>query len=120
ITGEEDAVVLVEPVSVSILIRNLVDNAIRYTPVEGIVELSITQQSTHQVILAVKDSGPGIAPELQGRVFDRFFRVTGNSSPGCGLGLSIVQRVADLNNLMVDLQNKENAPGLIASVYFSV
>jgi two-component system sensor histidine kinase QseC len=120
ITGEEDAVVLVEPVSVSILIRNLVDNAIRYTPVEGIVELSITQQSAHQVILAVKDSGPGIAPELQGRVFDRFFRVTGNSSPGCGLGLSIVQRVADLNNLMVDLQNKENAPGLIASVYFSV
>ena len=119
ITGKEDVLVLVEPVSLSILIRNLVDNAIRYTPIQGEVVLNINQQPDHQVILSVIDSGPGIEPELQGRVFDRFYRVTGNSSPGCGLGLSIVQRVADLNDLKVDLKNKDSSQGLVASVYFS-
>ncbi|WP_455219806.1 ATP-binding protein [Kaarinaea lacus] len=118
IIGSEDAIVFVEPVSVSILIRNLVDNAIRYTPTHGEVVLNIEQQPDHQVILSVADSGPGIDAELQGRVFDRFYRVTGNSSPGCGLGLSIVRRVADLNGLYVELKNKQNGRGLIASVYF--
>ncbi|WP_455218662.1 sensor histidine kinase, partial [Kaarinaea lacus] len=83
------------------------------------VVLDIKPQTDHQVILSVEDSGPGINSELQGRVFDRFFRVTGNSSPGCGLGLSIVQRVADLNRLIVDLKNKDNGSGLVASVIFS-
>jgi len=119
ITGKEDVVVLVEPVSLSILIRNLVDNAIRYTPIQGEVVLNIDQHPGHQVILSVVDSGLGIEPELQGRVFDRFFRVTGNSSPGCGLGLSIVRRVADLNDLKVDLKNKDSGQGLVASVCFS-
>jgi len=118
IIGSDDAVVFVEALSVSILIRNLVDNAIRYTPPHGEVVLSIEQQPEHQIILSVADSGPGIDAELQGRVFDRFFRVTGNSSPGCGLGLSIVKRVADLNGLQVELKNKKEGRGLIASVYF--
>ncbi|WP_455222874.1 ATP-binding protein [Kaarinaea lacus] len=118
IIGSEDAVVFVEPVSVSILIRNLVDNAIRYTPVHGEVVLNIDQQPDHQVILSVADSGPGIDAALQGRVFDRFYRITGNASSGCGLGLSIVKRVADLNGLQVELKNKEEGRGLIASVYF--
>ncbi|MCI0505608.1 MAG: ATP-binding protein [Gammaproteobacteria bacterium] len=118
ITGAEDTVVFVEPVSVSILIRNLADNAIGYTPPQGEVVVNIEQQPGGQVILSVTDSGPGIEPALQGRVFDRFYRVSGNSTPGCGLGLSIVKRVADLNGLRVDLKNRENGNGLIASVYF--
>lgn len=120
ITGDEDVVISAEPVCISVLIRNLVDNAIRYTPPQGEVVLDINQKTDHQVALSVTDSGPGINPDLQGRVFDRFFRVTGNSSPGCGLGLSIVRRVADLNNLRVDLKNRENGSGLIASVNFSI
>lgn len=119
ITGREDIIVLVEPVSLSVLIRNLVDNAIRYTPPQGEVVVDINQENEDQVKLSVTDSGPGINPELQGRVFDRFYRVTGNSSPGCGLGLSIVQRVADLNDLMVTLENRDSSTGLIASVCFS-
>ena len=119
ITGREDIIVLVEPVSLSVLIRNLVDNAIRYTPPQGEVVVDINQENEDQVKLSVTDSGPGINPELQGRVFDRFYRVTGNSSPGCGLGLSIVQRVADLNDLMVTLENRASSTGLIASVCFS-
>ncbi|HEY5602693.1 MAG TPA: ATP-binding protein [Gammaproteobacteria bacterium] len=119
ITGSEEAVVFVEPVSVSILIRNLVDNAIRYTPAGGEVILTIEPHSGQQILLWVVDSGPGIEPALQHRVFDRFYRAAGNAATGCGLGLSIVKRVADLNGLRVALKNKEHSAGLIAGVYFA-
>lgn len=118
IIGSEDAIVFAEPVSLSILIRNLVDNAIRYTAIEGEVIVSIDTQPGEQVILSVADTGPGIDQSLQGRVFDRFYRVAGNSSSGCGLGLSIVKRIADLNGLHVDLKNKAEGQGLIATVLF--
>ena len=117
--GDEDIMVSVEPVSVSILIRNLVDNAIRYTPIQGEVILDIEQTPDHKVILSVADTGPGIDAKLQERVFDRFYRVVGNTPAGCGLGLSIVKRVADLNGLRVELKNREHTQGLIASVYFN-
>ncbi len=64
------------------------------------------------------DTGPGIATELQERVFDRFYRVVGNTSSGCGLGLSIVKRIADLNGLHVELRNRQEGQGLVANVYF--
>ena len=119
ITGAEDAIVLAEPVSISILIRNLVDNAIRYTPTGGSVVLNIEKTSNNNVILTVTDTGPGIQHDLQARVFDRFFRVGGNMSSGCGLGLSIVKRVADHNGLLLNLKNRTDGQGLIASAYFS-
>lgn len=119
IIGSDDAIVFAEPVSLSILIRNLVDNAIRYTPLHGEVVLSIDDGPDDDVIISVADTGPGIDAELQTRVFDRFFRGTGNSPQGCGLGLSIVKRVADLNGMHVELKNKNEGNGLIASVYFS-
>ena len=119
IIGSDKAMIFAEPVSLSVLIRNLVDNAIRYTPVQGEVVLSIDETPDRKTILSVADTGPGIDSELQSRVFDRFFRVTGNSSSGCGLGLSIVKRIADLNDLHVDLKNKDEAPGLIATVHFN-
>lgn len=118
ITGDERAVVCVEPVSMSILIRNLVDNAIRYTPIEGDVVIHIDTTGDGKVVLSVLDTGPGIAAELQERVFDRFYRVVGNTSSGCGLGLSIVKRVADLNGLHIELRNRQDGQGLVASVYF--
>jgi two-component system sensor histidine kinase QseC len=118
ITGDESAVVSVEPVSMSILIRNLVDNAIRYTPIEGDVVIHVDKTGDGKVVLSVLDTGPGIAAELQERVFDRFYRVVGNSSSGCGLGLSIVRRVADLNGLHLELRNRRDETGLVASVYF--
>jgi two-component system sensor histidine kinase QseC len=119
VIGSENAIVFAEPVSLSVLIRNLVDNAIRYTPVQGEVVISIDSGEDKKIILSVADTGPGIDAQYQKRVFDRFFRVTGNSSPGSGLGLSIVKRVADLNGLKVELLNKKQGSGLIASVYFN-
>lgn len=119
ITGTENIMVHSDPVSLSIMIRNLVDNAIRYTKENGEVIVDISNQKPDRVVLSVSDNGPGIDPELQARVFDRFYRVTGNASTGCGLGLSIVKRIADLNNLKVELCNRENGGGLVANVYFN-
>src|SRR3990167_4497818 len=74
---------------IAILIRNLMDNAIRYTPENGDIRVSL-QQPGNQTIITVTDSGPGIPPNLRSRVFERFFRVLGTKSSGSGLGLAIV------------------------------
>lgn len=118
IVGSENTIVYSDSVSLSIMIRNLVDNAIRYTKPDGEVIIDIESPNDNEVVLSVSDTGPGVDPELQSRVFDRFYRVTGHSSSGCGLGLSIVKRIADLNNLQVELINKEHGTGLVASVHF--
>jgi two-component system sensor histidine kinase TctE len=74
-------------------LNNLIDNAIRYTPAHGQITVSLVEQSGF-VILSVEDSGPGIAPEERGRVFDRFYRVLGSGVDGSGLGLAIVKEIA--------------------------
>jgi len=82
--------------ALGILIRNLVDNAIRYSHESGRVLVRLLRHH-NEVILEVSDNGPGIPPELQSRVFERFFRVLGNKSPGSGLGLAIVQQICELH-----------------------
>ncbi|MFA7239938.1 MAG: ATP-binding protein [Sulfuricellaceae bacterium] len=94
-----------------ILLRNLVDNAIRYTPRGGWVTLDV-QQAASRVVLVVSDSGPGIAPEERGQVVRRFYRVLGSFEEGSGLGLSIVQRIAELHGATVALG--ESAVGGLA------
>lgn len=71
------------------LLRNLVDNAIRYTPAGGQIDLWVDQRST-EVVMAVQDDGPGIPAEERARVVDPFYRVLGTGESGSGLGLSIV------------------------------
>ncbi|MEI6415779.1 MAG: ATP-binding protein [Pseudomonadota bacterium] len=83
-----------------ILLRNLVDNAVRYTPSGGRVRLMVAHKP-EGILLTVSDTGPGIAAEDQTRIFDRFFRILGSGESGSGLGLSIVKRVADLHQARV-------------------
>lgn len=71
------------------LLRNLVDNAIRYTPAGGQIDLWVDQRNT-EVVMAVQDDGPGIPAEERARVVDPFYRVLGTGESGSGLGLSIV------------------------------
>ena len=71
------------------LLRNLVDNAIRYTPAGGQIDLWVDQRGT-DVVMAVQDDGPGIPAEERARVVDPFYRVLGTGESGSGLGLSIV------------------------------
>lgn len=79
-----------------ILVRNLIDNAIRYSPNGSQVQVCCRiHEGTAE--LTVSDNGPGIAPEERERVFERFYRVVGNDSTGSGLGLSIVRSIAELH-----------------------
>src|SRR3989338_8490384 len=105
--------------ALSILIRNLVDNAIRYTPAGGFVTVQvITQPSQHKVILRVIDNGPGISPELRTRVFERFYRILGTKTSGSGLGLAIAQQIAELHHASINLGTPENGKGLQVDVIF--
>ena len=105
------------PTALGILIRNLVDNAIRYCRDHGQVIVKVYRQQD-DVILEVHDNGPGIPSELQARVFERFFRVLGNKSTGSGLGLAIVQQIAALHNGWVTLESPKEGTGLIVKVFF--
>jgi signal transduction histidine kinase len=78
-------------------ITNLVDNAIKYTPVDGVVTVSVQEQDMAMVI-AVKDTGIGIAPSDQAHLFERFYRVKRRETvdiKGTGLGLAIVKSIAE-------------------------
>ncbi|MGQ3892746.1 ATP-binding protein [Legionella sp. CNM-4043-24] len=105
--------------ALSILIRNLVDNAIRYCKREGKVLVGVYQKE-NEIVLQVSDNGPGIPGELQARVFERFFRVLGNKSTGSGLGLAIVQQICDLHGARVELDSPQEGTGLIVRVYFQI
>ena len=85
----------ITPGVLNILLRNLVDNALRYTPKGGRVGVHV-EETGGVICLAVTDSGPGIPEAKYDQVFERFFRDNSGDGGGCGLGLSIVQRIAEL------------------------
>ncbi|MGH8654053.1 MAG: ATP-binding protein [Gammaproteobacteria bacterium] len=101
--------------SLSILLNNLIDNAVRYTFAGGRVEVSL-RTATDTVALEVLDSGPGIPEAERQRVFDRFYRIPGTGGQGSGLGLAIVKRVADLYNATVTLEGAPGGSGLRVQV----
>jgi two-component system OmpR family sensor kinase/two-component system sensor histidine kinase QseC len=98
--------VLGNPEALRTLVRNLVDNAVRYTPPGGRVRVRIRAEGGG--VLEVSDSGPGIPPEERARVFDRFHRRRGSPEGGSGLGLAIVKAIAERHGARVDL---DDAPG---------
>ena len=100
-----------------ILLRNLIDNAIRYTPPNGDVKVHI-HTDNQQVSLQVSDTGVGIPQAERTRVLERFYRVLGNQESGSGLGLSIVMRIAELHGATVSLDDAENNRGLKVTVRF--
>lgn len=103
--------------AIDILIRNLVDNAIRYSPPDSTVQIDIHEDPSH-VILIVRDNGPGIPEKLRKRVFERFFRVIGNNTMGSGLGLSIVQQIAKLHHAEIELHSGPNGKGAEFRIIF--
>jgi len=118
LSGEEHAIVKADATILSILIRNLVDNAVRYTPQGGKVDVRISREKG-KTVLTVIDNGPGISTELQQRVFDRFFRLVGNNTQGCGLGLAIVKQIADLFHITINIRNNDETQGLIVQATFN-
>lgn len=104
-------------VAINILIRNLIDNAIRYTPENSHITVAVREEPD-TISLIVVDNGPGIPQHLRQRVFERFFRLLGNKSPGSGLGLGIVQQIAEMHNALIELDTPESGQGLQFSVIF--
>lgn len=90
------------------LTRNALDNAIRYTPVNGKVDVSFFLEG-NQMVFRVEDSGPGIPEDELSRVFDPFYRIAASGETGTGLGLSIVRDIATRLNGIATLSNINNA-----------
>jgi signal transduction histidine kinase len=113
----EPAPCLVHQASFLILLRNLIDNALRYTPAGGRVHLSC-QIRQQQVCLTIADSGPGIPVAMRTRVFDRFFRLSDAGKSGSGLGLSIVKRIAEAHHATIELTDGLDGAGLAVQICF--
>ncbi|MDD5296433.1 MAG: ATP-binding protein [Rhodocyclaceae bacterium] len=102
-----------------VLVRNLVDNAIRYTPTGGQIMLAVSPGSaTAGPILHVGDSGPGIPPEMRDAALRRFHRLDGTGQSGHGLGLSIVARIAELHGAVLSLERDPHLHGLGVTLVF--
>ncbi|OUR72827.1 hypothetical protein A9Q77_05760 [Marinomonas sp. 42_23_T18] len=90
------------------LLRNVIDNAIRYTPDQGKIKLSCHLHANKQkVIIKVADSGPGVEAELRSRITERFYRVVGSGQQGSGLGLSIVDKIVLIHDASWHLDESE-------------
>ena len=85
------------------MLSNLIDNALRYTPAGGSVTVRLRQDAGAEPIIEVEDTGPGIAPSERANVFERFYRILGNSAPGSGLGLAIVREIAQQHAAEIDI-----------------
>jgi two-component system, OmpR family, sensor kinase len=110
-----------DPDDLRTLLRNLVDNAVRYSGAGGRVDVSVEEVASgdgRMARLTVSDNGPGIPPEERERVLDRFYRRAGSQPPGSGLGLAIVKAIADAHGAAVQLGDGPSGKGLSVSVLF--
>lgn len=101
----------------AVLLRNLLDNALRYSPAETEIEVRVSETAQGAVI-EVQDQGPGIPPTAREQVLQRFHRLAGESSSGSGLGLSIVARIAQLHQAKLELLEGSDGRGLRFVVRF--
>ncbi|MEB0139281.1 MULTISPECIES: HAMP domain-containing sensor histidine kinase [unclassified Undibacterium] len=108
--GNEDALLT--------LFGNLLDNAIRYTPAHGRIDVAVGRRGA-QPCVSIADNGSGIPQTDRARIFDRFYRVERNAESGSGLGLAIVRKIADQHHAQVILAEPESGPGLLVSVVFA-
>jgi len=114
----DDAWTSGDPLLLRELLGNILDNAIAYTRPGGSITVRTRPEST-ACILEVEDNGPGIPASEQERVFERFYRIPGTSGDGCGLGLAIVQEIAERHGARVELGTPSDSSGTRLRVYFS-
>jgi signal transduction histidine kinase len=110
--------VLGDPVLLAQGLSNLIDNALKYAPAYGTIEVGVQKTADGTVEVSVSDNGPGIEDSEKSKVMQRFYRGDASrGTPGVGLGLSLVQAIAKLHGAHVDL--RDNAPGLRAVIAMS-
>lgn len=98
-----------------LVVRNLVDNAIKYAPESGRILVSV-QRNAQGVLVQVEDSGAGVAPDQQQKIFERFYRIQNGSVTGSGLGLAIVRRVVELLRGTIAVESSPLLGGLCVRV----
>ncbi|MED7819897.1 MULTISPECIES: sensor histidine kinase [unclassified Francisella] len=98
-----------------ILFKNLISNAIKYTPNGGTIEIHSRQEGS-DIIVEIKDNGIGVPPENIDRIFDRFYRETGTGEEGSGLGLAIVTEIVRLHHGKINAKNNTDQKGLTVTV----
>ncbi|WP_438863126.1 ATP-binding protein [Neptunicella sp.] len=117
----DPVVIMGDEFSVSILLQNLISNASKYSPAQGQIKITIKQHNGRPCI-DVEDSGPGIDEQEYQRVFERFYRIGGDRHDsqiiGCGLGLAIVQHIAQLHQAELELSRSATLGGLQFRVIF--
>jgi len=105
--------------SLRILVRNLLDNGVKYTPAGGTVDLSV-HATPEGALVTVEDSGPGIPDKDRARALDRFWRVNGAVATGSGLGLAIVKSIAEMHGATIALDESRRLGGLRVRVLFGL
>ena len=117
ISEERQAIISGDFEALRVMLDNLVDNAVRYTPRGGTVDVAL-QLRDGAAALEVSDTGPGIPEADRERVFDRFYRREINHASGSRLGLAIVKNIADRHHAGIVLENRVSGPGLRVSISF--
>jgi len=100
-----------------VMFGNVVDNAIRYTPAGGTVDVAM-RLLQRTAVVEIADTGPGIPQEDRARVFDRFYRRAATHVAGSGLGLAIVKNIAERHRASIGLENRDPGPGLRVTITF--
>lgn len=102
--------------AVAVLMRNIVQNAVKFSPAQASVRVALDRQPG-KIVLTVADHGPGIAAPHKPRVFEQFYRIEKSRTPGTGLGLAMAKWVADMHGARIDIA--DNAPqGTVFTVTF--
>ncbi|VDY34227.1 Sensor protein qseC [Morganella morganii] len=99
-----------EQLLLTVMLRNLLHNAIRYGKTGGTVQLTLTPQQ-----LVIEDDGPGVSDAILARLGERFYRPPGQEKTGSGLGLSIVKRIAELHHMTIQFRRSPQG-GFIAEI----
>ena len=115
--GSEPCVMPGNETLLAVLVRNLVDNAVRYSPPAARIRVTVRQQAV-QLVLSVEDSGPGLDAADRQRLGERFFRVTGSVESGSGLGWSLVRRIAAVHRMTIDVGRPTALGGLAVHVIY--
>ncbi len=105
------------PALLTVLLRNLIDNAVRHTPAGSTVFVEVSSLLGKPSV-TICDDGPGLPPEELEKISQRFYRPLGTAASGSGLGLSIVRRIAELHDAVLTISSSETKSGLKVTVTF--
>lgn len=108
------AMALVDPLRLEQVVVNLLDNAIKFSPDGGVIEVDLSMPTPEQVRIAVRDHGIGIPPEHRHRVFERLYQIEGNGTPrgacsGMGLGLYISRHIVELHGGRIEAESPSDS-----------